>query len=837
MTPKNLKINGVTAFPNPIEIDLANLPTGLICVVGPNGAGKTTIMECMAPGAMFREFPSRPSRRGLLEYATHRQAVVDLTMDYGGREIRLLHQLDPDYSNGRGKAEAFVLVDGEPMVSGRSGDFDELVASLLPSRAVFLASAYAAQNQAGNFTSMPQAKRRELFAELLGLGALQDLALRAREHRKLCDAGAGELERRSERLDIDATRHAELTIAHKLAIKLLSDLVAHGRQIKVEADDANQALSDARATASHADSKRQQQISRRTSLAAKVNRHTIEASEARHELANIGHGLDPVYVATVEADHSKRIKLTAERDELLAEWRAIEATIKAKGDEYNRLKPDKGTRAKRVREIQATQATLTRVETVTDTELESADEQVQEATRRRNDLRVPSAMRNPDAVRLEFARAKADASLVDAVPCEGKRVALWLHPDDHASDTLRDCGDCQLLAGAVTARDLVPTLAAELATTEAAHVAALEAEAALQVAQANLDDLAAKRRNGDLQYECIQQLSHAQGMHDRVVGQLADLKAEIDTAMTKRGDITSHGEEIAVELKVLGDTDTALRDIAAARIRQPEVAARAKQAEQLRDEAAAELEGLPAPQDVDEGLQRAVEAANRHAHDKAKALHKHSDEVRARTTDRDELAGQLKHLGAVADKRAALAQSIERYGLRRRGFALIEQAVGREGIQALEIDAAGPEVSELATELLRKAAGARFTVELRTISEAEGNRKAREVFDLLVYDGKRAGARSFDDLSGGEQTLVDEALKLAIAVFNARRHGSIKTLWRDEADGKLDPERRAAYPAMLRAALELGGFERLYYVSHDPIVQAQADARIVVANGAVTVEA
>ena len=42
--------------------------------------------------------------------------------------------------------------------------------------------------------------------------------------------------------------------------------------------------------------------------------------------------------------------------------------------------------------------------------------------------------------------------------------------------------------------------------------------------------------------------------------------------------------------------------------------------------------------------------------------------------------------------------------------------------------------------------------------------------------------------------------------------------------------------ASLRKALELGGFERLYYVSHNPTVQAQADAQIVLDGGRARVE-
>ena len=68
-----------------------------------------------------------------------------------------------------------------------------------------------------------------------------------------------------------------------------------------------------------------------------------------------------------------------------------------------------------------------------------------------------------------------------------------------------------------------------------------------------------------------------------------------------------------------------------------------------------------------------------------------------------------------ADRRARDHQTRERVGLRRHGWVLLERALGREGIQALEIDAAGPEVSQTCNELLQACYGPRFRVELRTI--------------------------------------------------------------------------------------------------------------------------
>jgi exonuclease SbcC len=210
--------------------------------------------------------------------------------------------------------------------------------------------------------------------------------------------------------------------------------------------------------------------------------------------------------------------------------------------------------------------------------------------------------------------------------------------------------------------------------------------------------------------------------------------------------------------------------------------------------------------------------------------------VRRRLTQQREyvarLQGALDTLGGVEDQTTTLAARRERLASERSGWVLVEQAFGRDGLQALEIDAAGPEVSSITNELLLAVFGPRFTLSLRTVTEAKGGRVQREVFDVLVLDGESGGSRTYAALSGGQQVLIDVSLRLALCIFNARRNAHMfDSLFCDEIDGALDETLSARFPAMLRRAMALGGFSRIYFVSHKPAVSAQADALIEVANG------
>src|SRR6185369_12890040 len=115
--------------------------------------------------------------------------------------------------------------------------------------------------------------------------------------------------------------------------------------------------------------------------------------------------------------------------------------------------------------------------------------------------------------------------------------------------------------------------------------------------------------------------------------------------------------------------------------------------------------------------------------------------------------------------RPALERATEDLG----DWKILEAALGRDGIQALEIDAAGPEVARLTNDLLEACYGPRFSVSFETLREKKSARgEYAEAFDVKVYD--RGEVRQVEQLSGGEKVVVGEGLGLAIAIYQARKN-------------------------------------------------------------------
>ena len=184
----------------------------------------------------------------------------------------------------------------------------------------------------------------------------------------------------------------------------------------------------------------------------------------------------------------------------------------------------------------------------------------------------------------------------------------------------------------------------------------------------------------------------------------------------------------------------------------------------------------------------------------------------------------------AAEARQATEAALEHLG----DWRLLAEAAGKDGVQALEIAAAAPEISGIANELLQACYGPRFSLTLETLA-AKRSGGMREAFDLIVYDGKHP--RNAANLSGGERVIVEMALRLSLAIFNAKKNSiRYRTMWLDEMASALDPENAAAFMLMLRRAMALGSFHQVIFVAHLPAVFEAADVRLYVADGAVRVE-
>lgn len=191
-------------------------------------------------------------------------------------------------------------------------------------------------------------------------------------------------------------------------------------------------------------------------------------------------------------------------------------------------------------------------------------------------------------------------------------------------------------------------------------------------------------------------------------------------------------------------------------------------------------------------------------------------------TLRDASIAATRDLGAAQQAVDVLAQQQERREKltaekkeqtdRLQKLQMLEEACGRNGVQALLIEAAKPQIEERANELLERLTGGNMRVMFETQRELKSKKATKvETFDIRIQDG--AGERPYENYSGGEQFRVNFAIRLALSQILARRAGAkLQTLVIDEGFGSQDPNGRQRLIEAINTIQS--DFERILVITH-----------------------
>jgi exonuclease SbcC len=187
---------------------------------------------------------------------------------------------------------------------------------------------------------------------------------------------------------------------------------------------------------------------------------------------------------------------------------------------------------------------------------------------------------------------------------------------------------------------------------------------------------------------------------------------------------------------------------------------------------------------------------------------------------RDRLAGAELALAELERLAGETAELRDRVDL----LALAERAYGRDGIPALIVEASAIPTIETEANRLLEQLGAGYTVELRTQRALKTGDGLRETLDIIVTD--ELGSRPYETFSGGEETRLNLALRIALAKLLANRRGAeSRLLVIDEPDG-LDGDGFDRLEQILR---ELhADFDVILVISHHPDLRDAFEQALVV---------
>jgi len=163
-------------------------------------------------------------------------------------------------------------------------------------------------------------------------------------------------------------------------------------------------------------------------------------------------------------------------------------------------------------------------------------------------------------------------------------------------------------------------------------------------------------------------------------------------------------------------------------------------------------------------------------------------------------------------------------------WAYLHKACGPDGIQALELDALGPSIAEVANRLLASSYGPRFSIEFSTTRIAGRGSSVRQIEDFQIHitDNENGSQQEISTLSGGESIWIKNALYMAFGVIRERNTGmKLLTAFIDEMDGALDPDSRMKYFAMLQVAHHESGRRNTIVITHSEAAQEAIPQKII----------
>jgi exonuclease SbcC len=164
-----------------------------------------------------------------------------------------------------------------------------------------------------------------------------------------------------------------------------------------------------------------------------------------------------------------------------------------------------------------------------------------------------------------------------------------------------------------------------------------------------------------------------------------------------------------------------------------------------------------------------------------------------------------------------LTKNAQEFAQRAEEYNAVASAFSKDGIQALLIEEALPEIEEEANLLLSRLTENQAHISIDSLRDTKSG-KTKETLDIKISDA--VGVRPYEMFSGGEAFRIDFALRIALSKLLARRAGTaLQTLIIDEGFGSQDEEGLGYIMQAIHMIRE--DFEKVIIISHLPALKEQ----------------
>jgi DNA repair protein SbcC/Rad50 len=824
----------------PIEFDGVHVA----CLCGPNGHGKSALLDGIT-WALWGQ--ARSNSADDLVRLGQSNMMVEFEFRLDGQCYRVIRKRSRGRTGQSDLQFQAKQADGEWRAltgQGMRGTQERINQVLRMDYDTFINSAFILQGRADEFARKTADKRKQILSEILSLGLYEELSEVARARRREAEIEGNALEVEVARMEREHARLPELeaqverlTCEHQERRLAAAEARARHQEIMVEKQrlDARRRERDdlaRRLAGAEAELEVQRGLRATSERLAENSRSLVaRAAEIRRQAQE--------YEALCAEERQVTLNLK-ESGRLEREREQHERTLR---EEEYALQTKLQLTQQRVRELNALAAQLPHVEQEL-TELEGQAVTLDRLQAEREGLQ--SRLQ-------ELAAGRAEAL------SEQRRCAEELERSSERFELLKGArAICPLCEGELPEekrKQLGWKLREEQKTLKEAQGGAIrreadarreeteirrrlqELEAKLKTGQAMRDRLAQARQKHlqieEANKELPRELEIAQSLETRL--QARDFALETRQALANLADrikTLNYDEEYhhrltarIVELRSVAERDLhrleeaesklpgqlAQVETLSAGIRAREEAMADDRA--ARSEADRELARAPAVEAEAtrlEGEVREVAQAEQRASEKLGAAREAVEQCRGLAT---QIVERKKERAAATKDQAAYEE--------------LARAFGRNGIQALIIENALPEIEEEANTLLGRMSEGQLAVRLKSQRELRTGAQA-ETLEIEISD--EMGARPYELYSGGEAFRVNFALRIALSKLLARRAGArLETLVIDEGFGSQDQEGRQRLVEAIHAIQE--DFARILVITHLDELKDAFPTRLEVTKG------
>jgi exonuclease SbcC len=800
-----MSISGFLSYLKPAEIDFTSFD--LACISGQNGSGKSSILDAMT-WALFGR--ARKHDESIINIQSE-AAQVSLTFEYEGNLYRVVR------TNPRGKTSSLEFHIQQPGTNGNPDGWKPLTESSLRETDLKIAeilrldyetftnAAFFLQGEADQFTQKNPAERKRVLSQILNLGIWEDFRKKTFQNRREIEQEITRLDGRSaeirQELSEEDERRQQLTgleeeltqasDARKAQEKELAEIEKYQQLLSEQAK-----LSDSLELQLEAKEKKLEDM--RNRLLPRTQEQTaayevLDREEEIHKKAGIW-----------KKAKKKLTELDKTAQKFLTEERQRQEPLAAIASEKALLEKELST-------LEQESESISRILASTLSMQEAYKENMGEISRAEKDLEAREEKKAElEIAQEELADAKAENPRLFEEMKELEKRIQDLEQTDGA-----DCPLCSQPLGEAERESLISDLKQQgkekgdryrenkTTLTEAdQNVQKLQGEISqLGKAEVTLRKL---NKEGDRLASELSQLENKKTAWEKVG---SNRLQEIQSLLEKN----SFAPETHKKLKKIDD---GLKDIEYDPEEHDQIREEVKEGEKIQDKLG-EIEKARAAlvplerdiTDITQSIEKEREELEeittnlkssqgvfddlaKHAPDQEKA-EKDLLALKEKENILQRQAGAAQQkvtiLETQKERLAALDKELNAFREKVRLHKQLEEAFGKNGVPALLIEQALPQIEIKANEILSRLSDGAMSVRFITQREYKDTKRAdlKETLDIQIQD--RAGIRDYEMFSGGESFRINFAVRLALSHVLAQRAGArLQTLVIDEGFGSQD---------------------------------------------------